>query len=54
MGFNPEKVGEIAVRGTLNRKLLIVPGTLAKIATIILRMLPRRLIVWIYYKLGQK
>ena len=54
MELAPWKVGEIAVRETLNKKLVIVPGTLAKLMSVIIRILPRRWIVAIYYKAGKK
>ena len=40
MAVPPEKVGEVAVRETLNRKLVIVPGTLSKITAFVIRILP--------------
>ena len=49
---NPDRAGEIAVRRTLNGRMVIVPGMLAKIISVILRLLPARLLVYIYYKLG--
>jgi hypothetical protein len=48
-----KKVGDIAVRKTLKGKLLIIPGTLTKLTSFIIRILPRRWIVAIYYKLGK-
>lgn len=54
MAVSPTKVGEIAVRETLNGKLMIVPGTGAKLMSIILRALPRRLVVMIYDMVGKK
>jgi uncharacterized protein len=54
MAVPPEKVGEIAVRETLNKKLVIVPGTLSKFMAFLIRALPRRLIVSIYNKAGNK
>jgi uncharacterized protein len=54
MAVSPERVGEIAVRETLNRKLVIVPGTLSKIMAFLIRVLPRRFIVAIYNKAGKK
>jgi short-subunit dehydrogenase len=51
MAVEPKKVGEIAVRETLNKKLIIIPGTLTKIMSGVMRILPRRLVVWLYYKL---
>jgi len=52
MAVSPERVGEIAVRETLNKKLIIVTGTLAKIATTVIRFLPRRWVVAAYGKAG--
>jgi short-subunit dehydrogenase len=54
MAVSPKRVGEIAVRKTLKKKLMIVPGTLSKISSIFIRILPRRLIVSIYNKVGRK
>ena len=54
MAVAPRKVGEIAVRETLNGKLIIVPGTGAKLMSIVLRALPRRLAVIIYNSVGKK
>jgi short-subunit dehydrogenase len=53
MAVDPERVGEIAVRETLNGKLIIIPGTLSKIMAAVIRLLPRRFIVSIYDKLGK-
>jgi short-subunit dehydrogenase len=52
MAVSPERVGEIAVRRTLKKRLVIVPGTLAKMMSILVRVLPRRMIVSIYNKVG--
>lgn len=52
MALDPHKVGEVAVRKTLNKRLMIVPGTLAKFSSIIVRALPRRFVVAVYNKLG--
>jgi uncharacterized protein len=54
MAVSPKKVGEIAVKKTLRRKMIIVPGTLAKISSTVIRILPRRLVASIYYRLGKK
>lgn len=48
MAVDPPKVGEIAVQETLNGKLIIVPGTGAKLMSLLLRAIPRRLAVKIY------
>jgi uncharacterized protein len=52
MAVSPEKVGEIAVRSTLRKKLLIVPGTTSKMFSIALRLMPMRMSAAIYGKLG--
>ena len=54
IAVSPEKVGEIAVRETLNKKLVIVPGTVSKIMAFFVRALPRRFIVAIYNRAGKK
>ena len=48
MAVPPEEVGEIAVKKTLEKKLIIIPGTLAKISAAIIRILPKRWITTIY------
>ncbi len=53
MAVDPGKVGEIAVRETLNGKLIIVPGTAAKLMSIIIRAMPRRLAVKLYNSVGK-
>ena len=50
MAVSPERVGETAVRHTLKKKLVIVPGTLAKMMSVLMRMLPKRTIMNIYNK----
>lgn len=52
MAVPPKKVGEIAVRKTLKKKLIIVPGTLAKISATVIRTLPRRWVTAMYNGLG--
>ena len=52
MAVSPAKVGEIAVRKTLNKKLVIIPGGLNKRLALLIRILPRRWITGIYGKLG--
>ena len=52
MAVSPKKVGEIAVRKTLNKKLVIIPGTLNKVVAFVIRVLPRRWVVALYDKLG--
>lgn len=52
MAVPPKKVGEIAVKKTLKGRMMIIPGTLAKITATVIRALPRRLIVSIYNRVG--
>ena len=54
MAVKPEKVGEIAIRKTLQGDLLIVPGTLAKLSSVIIRLMPKKMIVSIYNNVGRK
>jgi short-subunit dehydrogenase len=54
MALNPKRVGEVAIRKTLKGRLLIVPGTLARIVSGILRILPKRFVTYIYGKAGDR
>lgn len=54
MALDPETVGEVAVKKTFNKRLIIVPGTLAKISSSIIRFLPRRWVVNLYGSAGKK
>ena len=54
MALDPGTVGEVAIKKTFKKKLIIVPGTLAKISSVIIRMLPRRWVVSLYGKAGNK
>jgi len=54
MAMAPHKVGEIAVRKTLNGKMIIVPGFLANMMSKILRILPKRVSTSFYYKQGKQ
>ena len=54
MAVSPKQVGEIAVSKTLKGKMIIVPGIISSIISGFLRLLPRNLIAYIYYKLGSK
>ncbi|HKP32592.1 MAG TPA: SDR family NAD(P)-dependent oxidoreductase, partial [Chitinophagaceae bacterium] len=53
MAVSPKKVGEVAVQKTLQGKMIIVPGTLAKFMSTLIRFLPRRMVTALYYKLGK-
>ncbi len=48
MAVAPKKVGEVAVRKTLKKKMIIVPGTGAKFFSKFLRVLPKRFLVFVY------
>lgn len=52
MAVPPARVGELAVKRTLKGRLMIVPGTLAKMSSVMVRLLPRRMAARIYYKVG--
>ena len=52
MAVSPEEPGEIAVSKTLKKVMIIVPGFLAKTVSVILRIMPRKWIAYIYYKLA--
>ena len=54
MAVPPAKVGEVAVRETLDGKMIIVPGTLAKITSGFVRIMPRGLLASIYGNLGEE
>ena len=48
MALDPGYVGEYAVKKTFNKRLIIVPGKLAKLSSSVIRFLPRRWVVGIY------
>jgi uncharacterized protein len=52
MAVSPARVGEVAVKKTLKGRMIIVPGTLAKTTSILIRILPRRWAAGIYNKVG--
>ncbi|MEO6490715.1 MAG: SDR family NAD(P)-dependent oxidoreductase [Ferruginibacter sp.] len=54
MAVSPQRVGEIAVGGLLNKKLVIIPGVISKLMSAVIRVIPRRLITHIYYKMGNQ
>ncbi len=47
-----KRVGEVAVRQTLNERLVIIPGTMNRIISCVVRFLPRKWVVALYGKLG--
>ncbi|WP_114789863.1 SDR family NAD(P)-dependent oxidoreductase [Niabella yanshanensis] len=54
MEVPPARVGEIAVKKTLKRKMIIVPGKPARFTSNIIRALPRRWAASIYNALGKE
>lgn len=54
MAVDPARVGEIAVRNMLKGKMLIVPGMLSTLISLILRLLPAGLLVRIFYQSGKR
>ena len=49
MAVPPNKAGEIAVKKTLKGKMIIVPGTLATVSSVLIRYLPKELVTKFYY-----
>lgn len=54
MAVKPSRVGEIAVQKTLEGRPMIVPGTIAKTMSGVLRVLPKRFTTWVYGKAGDR
>lgn len=54
MAQKPARVGEVAVKKTLRGRPMIVPGTLANIMSGVLRILPKRLLAYVYGKAGDR
>ncbi|MEP7277212.1 MAG: SDR family NAD(P)-dependent oxidoreductase [Bacteroidota bacterium] len=54
MAVAPDKVGEIAVRGMLGGKVIIVPGRLSAMVSFLLRVLPAGFLADIFYFSGRK
>lgn len=54
MALDPATVGEVAVKKTFNKRLIIVPGTLAKISSSLIRFFPRRWVTNLYGSAGDK
>ncbi len=52
MAVSPKRVGEIAVKKTFKKRLMIIPGTLNKVLSVAIRILPRRWVVALYGNLG--
>lgn len=54
MALTPKRVGEVAVRKTLHRRMIIVPGTLSKLMSMFLRIMPRGVAAALYHKVGKE
>ncbi|MFI5154828.1 MAG: SDR family NAD(P)-dependent oxidoreductase [Chitinophagales bacterium] len=54
MALDPHTVGEYAIMKTFKGRMIIVPGSLAKFSSSLIRFLPRRWIVDIYGSKGKK
>lgn len=54
MAVSPARVGEVAVKKTLRKKMVIIPGTLAKLSAGVVRILPRRWVVAFYHQKSKK
>jgi uncharacterized protein len=54
MAMKPAGVGEVAVKKTLNGKMLIVPGTIANVMSGVLRILPKSFTTWLYGRAGDR
>lgn len=48
MAVAPDKIGEIAIDGTLKKDMIIVPGFLAKTVSVLIRILPMRWVAYLY------
>jgi uncharacterized protein len=46
-------VGEVAVKKTLKGKMIIIPGTLSKTLSVVVRFFPRRWVAWFYYRFSK-
>ncbi len=54
MALDPQTVGEVAIQKTFEEKMIIVPGTLAKISSTLIRFLPRQWVTNLYGSAGDK
>ncbi|HEY0740001.1 MAG TPA: SDR family NAD(P)-dependent oxidoreductase [Chryseosolibacter sp.] len=54
MAVPPSRVGEVAIRKTLKGRMLIIPGTLAKLSSIPIRLMPRRMAAALYARIDKK
>ncbi len=54
MSVRPEIVGEMAVRGMLAHKMMIIPGKLATLISCLLKILPDRFLTYISYSIRKQ
>jgi uncharacterized protein len=54
MAIKSERVGDSAIRQMLNNKMIIIPGKLATLLSIIIRILPKSFIAGIIYRRNKK
>jgi uncharacterized protein len=48
IAISAKRTGEIAVRKTLQKRMIIVPGTIAKLISLLLQIIPKRITTAIY------
>lgn len=53
MAIPVQKVGEIAVRKTLRKRMLIIPGGFSKISSVPIRFLPKRWMASLFYHISK-
>lgn len=54
ISLQPERVGEVTVRKMLKGRMVIVPGTVSRVSSSLLRILPRRWAAGIYWATYKK
>ena len=54
MALMPDKAGEVAVRRTLKKRFMIIPGTVAQVSAVFIRLIPTRWMAAIYSKAGKR
>jgi short-subunit dehydrogenase len=54
MAVPPKRVGEIAIKKMFRGKMLIVPGVISSATAAIIRILPRKWVVALYYRRGKR
>lgn len=54
MAVSPADLGEYAVRCLLNGKLIIVPGKMASFVAVLIKSLPKRMLVYLSYRFSRR